>query len=244
MRDHDNNTTNNMGHQSRFNFSNTTTALPLSLTTPPQSPSKGVVSVTAEVRASVDYIAQMVQDVVSSSEIYRLKIALTTTLTKHHEDHWHEDSPTKGSGYRCLVFTTSKMDPVIASAVRLAGVSVNAVSKSLLASELRVWIDPGDVSCKRGTGGRLQQLYPVTINSTNSTGTEPIVDTSLCAAARVFQPSPPSSPKSSGRVPATGIAIVAPSEHHRRYSIHNSLSLEKNQRAFNMFPDMEATFAY
>jgi len=86
------------------------------------------------------------------------------------------------------------MDPIVKGAIAKSGVNVEAVSKCFLKSELHVWIDPGDVSAKRGTSGKVQQIYPTSAptttnsesyNRNNNNNNSPI---NLNLNAQPFQP--------------------------------------------------------
>lgn len=116
---------------------------------------------------------------ITESQLNEFKSAMSTVLAKHFSNHWHQESPAMGSGYRCLIFTPSKIDPLVFDAIAQATTTTSTTTNTntntntnqnntdkkgfanaFLSSELRLWIDPGDVSFKRGAAGRIQRIYP------------------------------------------------------------------------------------
>lgn len=98
--------------------------------------------------------------VVDQLETFRESLLLH--LAKHYQAHWHPDKPFKGSGYRCLRIN-HKLDPLIVKAGLTCGLG-EAVLKSLLPSELTLWIDPSEVSYRIGENGSICVLYDAKSN--------------------------------------------------------------------------------
>ena len=48
----------------------------------------------------------------------------------YFQGHWYMETPTKGSAYRCLHFTSKEVDPVFQQASDAAGVPFNELSVS------------------------------------------------------------------------------------------------------------------
>jgi hypothetical protein len=83
---------------------------------------------------------------------------LERSMKNKFQGHWYMEAPMKGSAFRCLHFTSKEVDPVFHQAADSSGVPFNEISAHIPA-ELRIWVDPGEVSYQIGEKGTVSILY-------------------------------------------------------------------------------------
>jgi len=97
-------------------------------------------------------------------EIEMLQASLLAVMSRQYEDFWFPESPNRGSAYRCIRINKDKMDPVIAKAAALCGLSCGLI-RAYLPDELTLWVDPAEVSYRIGEeDGSICVLYEGPLN--------------------------------------------------------------------------------
>jgi len=115
-----------------------------------------------EIVACSKHIASLLYPALTSGSPLEEKFisSLNKILSEKFTGHWYAETPFRGSAYRCLIFTPVEMDGSVRLALESAGVDDALVKQSPLSSQdLRVWVDPGDVSFKVGKTTYTQQIY-------------------------------------------------------------------------------------
>lgn len=79
-------------------------------------------------------------------------------LKKKFQGHWYPEEPMRGSAHRCINFTSKEVDPVFHQAAETASIAFSEIKENLPA-ELRIWIDPDEVSYQIGEKGTVSILY-------------------------------------------------------------------------------------
>lgn len=112
---------------------------------------------------------------------------LSQPLPLNRPDNSQNTSFSTMQGFRHLSCGRDRVDPVVAQALRTAGIPLSRLAAQL-PRELSLWCDPGAVTTRIGGG----DLRIAQVNS--GQWTPPVSPAGLSAAAREFKPSPPSSP--------------------------------------------------
>ena len=94
------------------------------------------------------------------------KEMLQIVMVNHYENHWFPEKPFKGSGYRCLRIVNQKMDPLIARAGAVIGLSEEELL-NILPREFTMWIDPKEVSYRIGEEGSIGVLFGADADSSD-----------------------------------------------------------------------------
>eukprot|EP00035_Acanthoeca_spectabilis_P035531 m.35178 g.35178 ORF g.35178 m.35178 type:complete len:234 (+) comp7418_c0_seq1:213-914(+) len=142
----------------------------------------------AEVEAAATAIAEYLsRGGESPAAIEAFRTALACSLAQKYSTHWWIEQPSRGEGFRHLSCGRDRVDPVVAQALRTAGIPLSRLAAQL-PRELSLWCDPGAVTTRIGGG----DLRIAQVNS--GQWTPPVSPAGLSAAAREFKPSPPSSP--------------------------------------------------
>lgn len=113
-----------------------------------------------EVESAANFLSNMLKlhsNVLGPDQLERFKEAIETHLMDHYVNHWHPETPTKGSGYRCIRIN-HKMDPLLSRAGKTCGLDNNKLS-NLFPNELTLWIDPQEVSYRIGENGSICVLF-------------------------------------------------------------------------------------
>lgn len=103
-----------------------------------------------EIGAAVLFITRLIRQSgsVSSEKVVEFSNSLSAILNEKFQNHWYQDHPTKGQGYRCIRINSSEpIDPVLEKAARNSGLQYHDLR---LPSELTLWVDPKDVCCRFG----------------------------------------------------------------------------------------------
>ncbi|MGH0164139.1 UNVERIFIED_CONTAM: hypothetical protein FKN15_046626 [Acipenser sinensis] len=82
--------------------------------------------------------------------------ALERLLRARYEGHWYPERPLRGSAFRCL-HIGGVPDPLLEQAARSSGLDAAEVRENV-PQELRVWIDPFEVSYQIGEKGAVRLL--------------------------------------------------------------------------------------
>jgi protein Tob/BTG len=115
-------------------------------------------AMTPEVQAAAKFISTCLYGKLPRRRADIYGVEFSSALTRKFQGHWYLEAPSKGSAYRCIHFTSKEIDPVFQQAADAAGVLFNEVSENIPA-ELRIWIDPGEVSYQIGEKGTVSVLY-------------------------------------------------------------------------------------
>lgn len=103
-----------------------------------------------EIGAAVLFITRLIRQSgsLSSEKVVEFSNSLSAILNEKFQNHWYQDHPTKGQGYRCIRINSSEpIDPVLEKAARNSGLQYHDLR---LPSELTLWVDPKDVCCRFG----------------------------------------------------------------------------------------------
>ncbi|XP_062384714.1 protein BTG4 [Sardina pilchardus] len=106
-----------------------------------------------EIAATVFFIARLAQKYGKLDRIARDKFAvsLTSVLFEKFKNHWYPSNPLKGQAFRCLrVNKLQVRDPDLERACSQSDMDYEDLG---LPSEMTIWVDPGEVSCRYGEKG-------------------------------------------------------------------------------------------
>jgi len=71
---------------------------------------------------------------------------LVLSLTSRYSNHWHISNPSKGSGYRCILNNSNRLDPSIESAAIKSGIKLDKLYKMLKPLfNKQMFVNPGSV---------------------------------------------------------------------------------------------------
>lgn len=71
---------------------------------------------------------------------------LSALLRDRFENHWYQDEPFKGQGYRCIRINSAEpVDPVLEKAASDSGIRYSDLN---MPHELTLWVDPDEVCCR------------------------------------------------------------------------------------------------
>eukprot|EP00041_Stephanoeca_diplocostata_P012785 m.215239 g.215239 ORF g.215239 m.215239 type:complete len:249 (-) comp19087_c0_seq2:140-886(-) len=109
-----------------------------------------------EIATAVQFIAEkLIRQQMKELPTYKstkFQKNLSKRLQQKFRGHWHPRNPLIGNAYRSLQSLNGRVDEMILSSCREAGISVREVQKAL-PSDFSVWIDPADVSVRLGEDG-------------------------------------------------------------------------------------------
>jgi len=122
-----------------------------------------------EVSAAVLFIASILKrsQKVSNDVICKFIVQLFDDLQARFQDHWFEEFPERGSGYRCIRNTVKGLDPRICKAGSACGISKSELTK-IMPKDFILWIDPREVSYRVGEYGCLTKLSREEMAKTHS----------------------------------------------------------------------------
>ena len=101
-----------------------------------------------EISAAVVFLTRLVRknEHLSDEQVKEFSSNLSKVLTARFKNHWYQDAPTKGQGYRCIrVNETDPTDPVLVKAATDSGLKYCDLN---LPTELTLWVDPCEVCCR------------------------------------------------------------------------------------------------
>ncbi|CAG5870580.1 unnamed protein product [Menidia menidia] len=117
-----------------------------------------------EIAAAVFFMARLVKryGCLDNDSRERFAAALTSVLFEKYKNHWHPSAPTKGQAYRCLRMNGVQLqDPVLQHACERSAVRYGDLG---FPQELTVWVDPGEISCRRYG----EQSAPICVSAVDS----------------------------------------------------------------------------
>jgi len=103
-----------------------------------------------EITAAVVFITRMVKknDSLSQDQVENFSNKLTALLLEKFRNHWYQEKPLKGQGYRCIrVNSMGLCDPVLLQAAGDTGLKYSDLK---LPAEMTLWVDPDEVCCRFG----------------------------------------------------------------------------------------------
>jgi protein Tob/BTG len=103
------------------------------------------------------YLISLGRRDISKGTLKQMRNELVTVLRMRYRDHWFQEIPVKGSGYRSIRIN-GKMDPIISQAGETVGISQQLLL-DVFPSEMTIWIDPFEVTYRLGENGSILVLY-------------------------------------------------------------------------------------
>lgn len=106
-----------------------------------------------EISAAVVFITKIVRKskYLNQEDVSQFSEQLARVLMSRFRNHWYEDNPSKGQGYRCIrVSADEPRDRALESAAEACGLDYNVLN---LPAEMTLWVDPREVTCRFGERG-------------------------------------------------------------------------------------------
>jgi hypothetical protein len=164
-----------------------------------------------EIRAAVEWLLRTIEVAdLSEPQLQRFEWALVDGLTRKYTDHWYQDMPWRGQGYRSILSEDCDnhvVDHVLRNAAQEA--CINDLPSRMPSEAFVIWVDPGDVEVRFLKSHRTELLYhqPSTYNPY-------AISESSAATHRHSMVATPSSSMSSSHV-----TTRQPQPHHRVRSL-------------------------
>ena len=101
-----------------------------------------------EIAAAVVFMTRLIKqnDSISKEKLEEFSSILSAILVEKFKNHWYQETPTKGQGYRCIRINPAEpIDPVLEQAAESCGLHYNDLN---LPQELTLWVDPQEVCCR------------------------------------------------------------------------------------------------
>lgn len=103
-----------------------------------------------EIAAAVVFMTRLIKlnENISKEKVEEFSNILSALLVEKFKNHWYQEAPTKGQGYRCIrIDPAEPTDPVLEKAAESCGLSYLDLN---LPQELTLWVDPQEVCCRFG----------------------------------------------------------------------------------------------
>jgi hypothetical protein len=113
-----------------------------------------------EIRAAVEWLTRTMEvNDLSEAQLQSFEWALVEALTRKYTDHWYQDMPWRGQGYRSILSEDCAhvVDHVLRHAAREA--HITDLPYRMPAEAFVIWVDPGDVEVKFLKSHRTEVLY-------------------------------------------------------------------------------------
>lgn len=113
-----------------------------------------------EIKVAVEWITHTMEvNDLSQSQLQRFEWALVEGLTRKYTDHWYQDMPWRGQGYRSILSEDCAhvVDHVLRHAAREA--QITDLPFRMPAEPFVIWVDPGDVEVRFLKSHRTEVLY-------------------------------------------------------------------------------------
>jgi len=113
-----------------------------------------------EIRAAVEWLTRTMEvNDLSDAQLQSFEWALVEALTRKYTDHWYQDMPWRGQGYRSILSEDCAhvVDHVLRHAAREA--HITDLPYRMPAEAFVIWVDPGDVEVKFLKSHRTEVLY-------------------------------------------------------------------------------------
>ncbi|XP_060089015.1 protein Tob2-like [Heteronotia binoei] len=109
-----------------------------------------------EIKVALNFITSHLHNKLPWRRVVQFSDELEQLLKEKYEGHWYPEKPLKGSAYRCI-YIGETVDPVVELAARRSGLTIEDVWANI-PKELRVWIDPFEVSYQIGEEGSVEAV--------------------------------------------------------------------------------------
>lgn len=112
-----------------------------------------------EVDSAVGFLVKILANTnLDNERMDSFKEMLQLIMVDHYQNHWFPEKPFKGSGYRCIRIVNQKMDPLVARAGAVIGLTEQDLL-NILPREFTLWVDPKEVSYRIGEEGSIGVLF-------------------------------------------------------------------------------------
>jgi len=119
-------------------------------------------SITVTVSHAIAYITRPLAAFMPASTVMKLQLALEANLTSHYALSWVPSEPSRGSGRRCLSFSSTSLPPrPIYASCMAAKVQWSEWMTALGNVEFDLFVDPGLVSVRFVQHGATSKLITV-----------------------------------------------------------------------------------
>lgn len=102
-----------------------------------------------EIDAAVLFVRRFVErnKTLTKAQVQSFCENLSQILQERFRNHWYEQEPTKGQGYRCIRINEARpVDPILEQAAMITqGLKYGDLQ---LPPEMTLWVDPRDVYCR------------------------------------------------------------------------------------------------
>lgn len=102
-----------------------------------------------EISAAVVFITRLARKGnvnLTEEKIKEFSDKLECLLSERFKNHWYQDKPQKGQGYRCIRMNENvASDPMIVKAAEDSGIKYSDLR---MPPELTIWVDPKEVCCR------------------------------------------------------------------------------------------------
>lgn len=120
-------------------------------------------SLPATLAHAIVYITRPLVNRYPAATLLKLQLSLEANLTAHCARSWAPTDPLRGSGRRCLTFTTTQPPRPVHASCRAANIQWSEWIAALGGLEFDLFIDPGCVSVRFGNWGNGQVGKLITI---------------------------------------------------------------------------------
>mmetsp|Transcript_5865 Transcript_5865/g.6377 ORF Transcript_5865/g.6377 Transcript_5865/m.6377 type:complete len:226 (+) Transcript_5865:142-819(+) len=111
-----------------------------------------------ELEAAVCYLSKRLSYAnVPEEQLKLFRSVLLDTLKARFSNHWYKNKPTKGNGYRSMMYVGCNVDPVLRIAAQKSFIS--GIKNKLGKDNFILWIDPGSVTVKYLSGEYRHQVH-------------------------------------------------------------------------------------
>ncbi|XP_072049665.1 protein BTG2-like [Amphiura filiformis] len=121
-----------------------------------------------EIAAAVVFLMGIVKrnNTLNQEQLSKIADNLAIALIEKYRNHWYEDKPSKGQGFRCIrVSGDEPRDTVLLKVARKCGLRYSDLK---LPMDLTLWVDPSEVACRFGEKGTTCTLASFPRKSTSS----------------------------------------------------------------------------
>ena len=101
-----------------------------------------------EIAAAVVFLKRLIKknESLTEEQVQKFCDSLSALLVEKFRNHWYEEDPMKGQGYRCIRINDSgPVDSVLDKAASNSGLTYGDLA---LPPELTLWVDPKEVCCR------------------------------------------------------------------------------------------------
>lgn len=106
-----------------------------------------------EISAAVVFITKIVRKSkhLNQEDVSKFSEQLARVLMSRFRNHWYEENPSKGQGYRCIRISYDEpRDGALEKAAEASGINYDVLN---LPADMTLWVDPREVTCRFGERG-------------------------------------------------------------------------------------------